>query len=98
MNHFNFMALFFISSVSLAKEQTKTCIYDVSGMTCASCELTLRVAVNKLDGISEIKASTGKKSATVVFNPKKITSEKIAEKINSVGYQAKLNKCQKQET
>ena len=92
MRYFVLM-LFFVTTVSFGIGKTKTCTFDVSGMTCASCELTLKIAVKKLDGIDEVKASNAKKSAQIVFNPEKVSSKKIEEKINAVGYKAKLNQC-----
>lgn len=63
----------------------------VDGMTCASCEVSIRVAAEKLDGVqaAEVDFETG--SATVRYDPAKVTPTQIAETISGLGYPAAVD-------
>jgi copper chaperone CopZ len=86
-----------VAATSFANETTKsgkkTCTYDVKGMTCASCAVTLKAGVKKLDGINTVKASVGKKNAIVSFDPKKTDEKMIEQAIDKIGYEATLKQC-----
>jgi|GEM_PF-149639 len=89
--------LFRSSASQLAQEQNKNkkVVLKVSGMTCASCELHIESEVKKLPGVSSIKASYEKGSATVEYDEQKIKADKIIAAVNGIGYRAEqqiLNK------
>ena len=90
------LVILFSGSV-MAKEMSQTVCYAVEGMTCATCAITLKAAVNKLDGIVQVDASVKKKNAIVKFDPKKVSPEAISEKIDSVGYKSNQKQCLKAE-
>lgn len=73
-------------------EATRTVTVQVEGMTCASCGVTVRIAVKKLYGVKEAKVNVSGKEAAVEYDPAKVTPEKIVEAINNVGYHASLAK------
>jgi mercuric ion transport protein len=58
----------------------------VNGMTCSSCEMHIESEVKKLPGVSFIKASYEKKSATIEYDEQKVDIDKIIASINSTGY------------
>lgn len=62
----------------------------VDGMTCASCEVSIRVAAEKLDGVQAAEVDFATASATVRYDPGKVTSTQIAEAISALGYPATL--------
>lgn len=62
----------------------------VEGMTCASCNTGVEIAVNKLDGIHQVKADYENGTAFVEFDPNKVEVEDIVEAINNLGYTAKM--------
>ena len=72
----------------------KAC-FDVQGMTCATCGLTLKSAVKKLNGIQDVRASVEKKTAIVRFEPKQTNVEAIQGAIDNVGYKATPKECKK---
>jgi len=80
--------LFNNSESQLAQEQNKNrkIEFTVSGMTCTSCELHIESEVKKLAGVSFVKASYEKNSATVEFDEQKIEIDKIIAAINGTGY------------
>ena len=81
------------STVSFA--DSKAC-FDVKGMTCATCSLTLKAAVKKLEGIENVSASVDKEEATVSYDQSKTTKSKILNQINSTGYKASEKQCKKE--
>ncbi|PZR20465.1 MAG: mercuric transport protein MerTP [Flavobacterium psychrophilum] len=58
----------------------------VNGMTCSSCEMHIESEVKKLPGVSFIKASYERKSATIEYDEQKVDLNKIIKSINSTGY------------
>lgn len=88
------LAILFFTGISAgAMDGSKHVCYEVEGMTCATCSLTLRTAVKQLDGISSVSASVAKKHAQVDYDPDKTDSKTILNKINSVGYKATEKSC-----
>lgn len=75
------------SSVSVQQQnKNKKIELSVSGMTCASCEYHIESEVKKLPGVSFVKASYEKSSATVEFDEQKVKADKIIAAINGTGY------------
>ena len=72
----------------------KAC-FEVQGMTCATCPLTVKAAVKKLKGINEVTASLEEKNAVVDFDSQKINTIEIKKAIDSVGYKAIAQECKK---
>lgn len=58
----------------------------VEGMTCASCSVTVRTVVKKLDGLATIEVDVAAGKATVTFDGSKVTAAKIAAKITDAGF------------
>lgn len=65
---------------------THTATVKIEGMTCASCSVTVRTAVNKLSGVASIEVDVAKGSATVKFDSAQVSAEDIAKKITDAGY------------
>jgi len=74
----------------------ETLNFDVKGMTCASCELSIVHAVNELGGIVDVVASFDKSNATVEFDNSKISKKDIEKAINSTGYKV-VNKVKNED-
>ena len=71
------------------KPVTKVCTLKVTGMTCAGCEAAVKIAVRKVDGVSDVSVSYDKAAARVTYDPAKTTPEAIAKVIREkTGYKA----------
>ena len=70
----------------------KAC-FDIQGMTCATCGITLKSAVKKLKGIAEVKASVEKKNAIVQYDKSLTNTDAIKKAIDDVGYKATIQEC-----
>ncbi len=81
-------------SITALQDQTKNKKIEltVNGMTCSSCELHIESEVKKLPGVSFIKVSYEKKSATIEYDEQKVDIEKIIASINSTGYKIDQSK------
>jgi copper chaperone CopZ len=64
-----------------AKPVTQVCTLKVSGMTCAGCEVSVRLAARSVTGVTEVKASYAKGNAEVTYDPAKTTPAAIAKAI-----------------
>ncbi len=85
----SYSKLFVQNTVGVVQQdQTKSKKIEltVKGMTCASCELHIESEVKKLHGVSFVKASYEKKSATIEYDEQKVDVDKIIESINGTGY------------
>lgn len=80
---------------SVADARAEQACFEVQGMTCATCSVTVKKAVGKLSGIQDVKVSVEKKSAIVKFDPKQTNAESIEKSIDEVGYKATPKDCKK---
>ena len=63
----------------------------VEGMTCASCKVAVRTALTKLEGVKDARVDVAKKSATVDYDPIKVTPQQLVDAVNRLGYQASFS-------
>ncbi len=61
--------------------------YEVAGMTCATCAGNVEKVLNKLEGVNNAVVNLSSEKVTVDFNEKQINVAKMAEDVNSIGYE-----------
>ncbi|BFN28213.1 mercuric transport protein periplasmic component precursor [Pseudomonas sp. SCT] len=81
------LAAGFSSSV-WAASQTVTLL--VPGMTCSSCPITVKHALNKVEGVSEAQVSFATKQATVTFDDTLTDVEALTKATTDAGYPSEL--------
>ncbi len=59
----------------------QTVTLSVPKMDCAGCEIGVRIAASKVDGVKEVKTDSDKRTADVTFDPAKATAQAIADAI-----------------
>lgn len=69
---------------------TKQARFKVDGMTCSSCNVAVKVAAERVNGVSKAGASHEKKTAWAVYDPSKTSPKAIAAAITEAGYPASL--------
>lgn len=74
------------ATVAAAAERTAT--FSVERMTCASCPITVRMAIEAVPGVKSVEVDFESKTATVVFDPAVATIEAIAAASANAGYPA----------
>lgn len=75
-------------SVAQAAETEQTATFDVPSMTCALCPVTVRKAMEAVEGVREVEVNFDARTAIVVFDPAKTTIEAIATASANAGYPA----------
>ena len=70
------------------KERRKR--FTVEGMHCASCVRLIERALTKTEGISQANVNLATNQATIVFDPQKVTDQKIETAVANVGYRAMI--------
>ena len=65
---------------------TKKESYLIEGMTCSGCERTVSKVIANLEGVASSKADLKSSTVSVVYDPSKVTIDKIKNAVNGVGY------------
>lgn len=64
--------------------------FDVAGMDCGGCVISTRAALRKVDGVTQADATydeaTGEGTAWAVYDPAKVTPERLMAAIRQLGY------------
>ena len=70
---------------------TQMVTLSVPGMTCASCPITVKKALNKVEGVENIEVKLEKKEAMVTFDEAKTTVEALLEATKNAGYPSSVH-------
>lgn len=81
------------AAVAFGQDQTnKETIINLPTIKCSMCVKTVKKAVGTIDGIVETTIDLDKKTATVKFDPVKLTVADIEKAIAASGYDANESK------
>ncbi len=72
--------------VVVSSDNIQEVTFNVSGMTCASCEEHVKHAVNELPGIVSVSANSNEGIANVKFDNSKTDKATITKSIDATGY------------
>ena len=70
---------------------TRTATLDVPGMTCSTCPITVKKALNKVSGVSKVDVSFEKKQAIVTYDDAKTNVGTLVKATTDAGYPSKPN-------
>jgi mercuric ion binding protein len=62
----------------------------VENMTCGTCPIVVRKALERVPGVSSTTIDFDKKTATVTFDPDKATSARLTRATTEAGFPSKL--------
>ncbi len=80
-----------------ADSGTQVVTLNVPDMFCGGCEVGVKVAANKVDGVKAVKTDSDKRTAVVTFDPSKTSAEAIASAITkNAGFKVEVPKAAKQ--
>src|SRR5438874_292392 len=65
-------------------------VISVEGLSCVTCEIPVRHALRRINGVKSAHVSAATKTATVDYEPAKTNPEQLVAAINSAGYRAAL--------
>ena len=63
-----------------------TVTLNVQNMSCSLCPITVRKALEKLQGVGGVSVDFGKKTATVTYDPDKVQPESLTKATTNAGY------------
>ncbi|KAH9254649.1 hypothetical protein BASA81_007406 [Batrachochytrium salamandrivorans] len=63
---------------------------SVKGMSCAACVSNIEDTLNKLPGVKTCRIALIAEKASVSFDPNRITTQQVVERITGIGYPASL--------
>ena len=69
------------AQTQVAAGRAQTVILNVPEMFCAGCEVGVKIAANKVDGVKEVKTDSDTRTVAVTFDPSKSTAQAIASAI-----------------
>lgn len=69
-----------------AAAATKTVTLSVPGMSCATCPITVKKALGKVDGVARTEVSLDKRTAVVTFDDSRTSLEALARATADAGY------------
>lgn len=79
-----------ISVIGAEPTQTKTATLNIEGMTCGACASAAKVALKKLDGVTNAKVSYKTKEAIVEYIEGKVSTEEMVDAVDSLGYKTNV--------
>ncbi|MGE0436763.1 MAG: mercury resistance system periplasmic binding protein MerP [Steroidobacteraceae bacterium] len=84
------LALVAVTVPVLAATQTVT--LAVPGMTCAACPITVKKALSKVEGVSQVDVTFEKREAVVTFNDAKANVQKLTQATEDAGYPSSVKR------
>lgn len=81
-----------LSSITLAAPRTVT--LDVPGMTCSLCPITIKKALEKVNGVSKVNVSYEKKQAVVTFDDGRTAPQALMDATRDAGYPSTVKATQ----
>ncbi len=64
---------------------------DMQNMTCALCKITIKKALQAVDGVQKVNVDFDSKTADVVFDPQKTNTDALIKATTNVGYPASIH-------
>lgn len=68
-------------------------ILDVPGMTCPVCPITVRKALQQVDGVIQADADFDNRRASVVFDPRRTDIQALIQATTNAGYPATVRQA-----
>lgn len=81
-----------LSMPSWAAMQTVT--LSVPGMTCSACPITIKLALNKVDGVSQVDVSYPDREAVITFDDRLTSVDALTQATGEAGYPSTLKPSQ----
>nr|WP_152555716.1 cation transporter [Methylomarinum vadi] len=78
-------------SPARTQDSTQSVILDVQNMTCAICPITIRKALQAVNGVQSAKVDFGSKTAKVTFDPQKTNTAALIKATTNAGYPATVH-------
>ena len=83
---------FVLFSQTATAGEIRTATLEVTGMTCASCPLTVKQVLKKQPGVSEASVDYKTQIALVKFDSDKVQPEQLAKAVTDIGFPSTVRK------
>lgn len=87
-----FASLVLVAVTAPAWAATQTVTLSVPGMTCAACPITVKKALSRVEGVSEIDVSYARLEAVVTFDDIRTSVEDLTQATANAGYPSELKR------
>lgn len=77
--------------IDQTQNNSQSVVLDVQNMTCAMCPITIRKALQGIDGVQSAKVDFTSRTANVTFDPKKTNIKTLIKTTTNVGYPATIH-------
>jgi mercuric ion binding protein len=85
-----FVSGFTVVDATAGSEKDLQATFNVDKMTCATCPITVRKAMQRVDGVKEVTVDLDSKTATVIYDSSLTDTKQIAASSSNVGFPATL--------
>jgi mercuric ion binding protein len=79
-----------IAAVVALAAPPQTAALAVENMTCGTCPIVVKKALERVPGVTAASVDFDKKTATVTFDPDKATSAKLTQATSDAGFPSKV--------
>lgn len=83
-------------TTNLPTSDLKQTHLKIEGMTCVTCTITAKKALESVEGVEKVWVGLKEKKAIVDYEPNLVQEAKLIEAINKVGYKAQIEKTIKE--
>ena len=83
-------SLILATNLAAAPESELTVTFAVEKMTCATCPIAVRKAMQRVDGVKEVSVDFDSKTATVTYDATVTTVTEIGSASTDVGFPASV--------
>ena len=83
-------SLFLAANFAVASDSDQTATFDVKKMTCATCPIAVRKAMQRVAGVKEVNVDLDSKTAIVTFDASVTTATEIGNASTDVGFPASV--------
>ena len=87
-----FLSLAFVAMAAPSWAAPQTVALAVPGMTCASCPITVKHAITKVNGVSKINVDFDKREAVVTFDDSKTNVLALTTATANAGYPSSVKR------
>ena len=85
-----YLMVFTFASADIYASQDRKATFAVEKMTCATCPITVRKAMQRVDGVKHVKVDFDTKTATVLYDAEMTSAVQIGESSGNVGFPASV--------
>lgn len=84
------LGILFSASLTAAANDQRTISISVEKMTCATCPITVRAAMRRVNGVKTVNVDLESKTATVTYDASVTNASDIADASSDIGFPARV--------